>query len=157
MIKKAVQRGLNSFAYATSINVVIFAVMMLISKEADYLPLLPGYLAHFRSPVEAVLVEVVLIGMTSAVFCAGSFIMQMERISLLVQSIIYFIITAAVWLFVGCYCWEIHKYPAAMFSVTVSYSVSYFISWMIQYRICRRNVDEINERLSQIKAESQKG
>ena len=120
------------------------------------MPVLPGYLAHFQSPVEAVLVQVILIGLSSAVFGAGSVIMELERISLLAQSILYFIITAVVWIFIGCFCWEIHKYPTALFSVSLSYTASYIISWMVQYKVCKRNVEKINTKLSELKQDGKK-
>jgi len=157
MIKRAVIRGINSFVYGIASNVVVFTVMVLCSSKQDFVPVLPGFLSHFRSPLEAVLVEVTLIGVTSAVFGAGSVIMEMERMSLLQQSIIYFILTAAVWIPVGCYCWEIHKYPSAMLSVSLSYTASYIISWLIQYRTCKSNVEQINARLSELKQDDQKG
>ncbi len=147
MIKSMLIRGINSFMYSVAITVVLYTLIMVCGANGGAVPLVPDYAVRFDSPVIGVLVQCVLIGLTSAAFGAGSVIMEVEQLGMITQSIIYFIVTAMVWIPVACFCWGFHKYLGSMVSVMVSYVISYFISWLIQYRICRRNVEEINRKL----------
>jgi len=157
MLKNGLVRGINSFVYSIGIFLVLqFMITIVIDKitgRAEFIPVLPEFAAHFANPYVAVYVQTILIGLTSAVFGAGSIIMEIERLSLLFQSLLYFVVTMFVWIPVGCFCWGLHKYPGTMISVSISYLIAYIISWGIQYRQCKKNVDEINQKLLQLREE----
>lgn len=154
MIGKIVQRGISSFTYSVAINVVLFTILIVMFDRPEFVPMLSGYMEHFQSVPEALLVQIILIGLTSAVFGAGSFLLELERLSMLAQSIIYFLVTALVWVPISCFCWEIHKYPQSFITVTISYTVSYIVSWIVQYRLCKSTVKEINQKLVELKQET---
>lgn len=150
MIKTAFIRGINSFMYSIGITLTILCICFM---GSNHIPLLPEFASRFDNTIEAFTVQLILIGLSSASLGAGSVVMEMERLSLLTQSIIYFIITAFVWGLVGCYCWGLHKYPLTMLGVGCSYIISYTISWLIQYRICKKSVDEINRKINELQME----
>jgi len=150
MIKNALIRGINSFMYATTINVVIALIITAIVNEPGFLPLVPDYAAHFESGIVAMLLQIVLIGMTSAAFGAGSVILEIERWSLLKQSVIYFILTAVVWVPISIFCWRIDKYTTAFISTICSYTISYIITWIVQYNLCKKSVAKINQKLNEM-------
>lgn len=149
-MKLAISRGLQSFSYAVTINVLIGVVIMLISGDAQTVPVVPDFADRFPSPTAAFGVQCLLIGLTSAAFAAGSGIMEIASWSLVKQSIVYFVVTAAVWMPVSVLCWGFGKYSVTFFSVTGSYLIGYIISWTVQYRICKRNIAEINEKLKEL-------
>ncbi len=157
MLKNSLIRGINSFMYSIGIYLLIQIIVTLIvdpiNNGREFIPVIPEFAARFDNPYMAVYVQFLLIGFTSAVFGAGSVIMELERLSLIVQSILYLIITMAVWIPVGCVCWGLHKYPTTMISVGLSYLIAYAISWGVQYRQCKRNIQEINRKLEEIRAE----
>ena len=150
MIKNMFFRGMNSFMYSVAITAVVYGLIIGLGLYEGELPLLPEYMAHFSSPTLALMVQCLLIGVISAAFGFGSAVMELEKIGLITQSILYFMITSAVWIPVACFCWGFHKYPGSMVGVTISFTVSYFISWSIQYRICRKNIEEINQKLQEL-------
>ena len=158
MLKNSLIRGLNSFMYSVGIYLILqFVLTIVVGKatgQAEAIPVLPEFAAHFSNPYIAVYVQTLLIGLTSAVFGAGSVIMELERLSLVIQSVLYFVVTMAVWVPVGCFCWGLHKYPGAFVSVGISYLIAYFISWGIQYCQCKKNIQEINQKLLQLREES---
>lgn len=148
--KKILSRFVHGFCYALSINVIIFFIMSLAGGGVQFVP---GYAEKFASREAAVLTELVLIGIASGSLSAGTAIMELERLSLLVQSLIYYVICAAVWAGVGCFCWGMNRYPAAFITISVSYTASYAVCWIIQYRLTRKNVREINEKLARMNEE----
>lgn len=150
MIKNALIRGINSFMYAIATNVVLALILMAIVNKPDFLPLVPDYAAHFESEIVALLLQFVLIGITSAAFGAGSVILEIERWSLLKQSVIYFILTTVIWVPVSIFCWSIDKYTTAFISVICSYTISYIITWLVQYNLCKKSVAKINQKINEM-------
>lgn len=152
MLKKAWVRGINSFMYAIGISTVI--QMILLSVVKDMGPVLPEFGVHFPNVYMAMLAQYLLVGLISAAFGAGSVIMEFERMSLVMQSILYFVLTSLIWVPVGCICWGLHKYPVTMIAMGVSYTVSYVFSWVLQYRQCKLSVEQINRKLLELKKEA---
>lgn len=150
MLKSALIRMINSFMYAIGITTVVY---FFITAGRDFVPLLPEYRVRFDNDTQALIVQLVLIGCMSAALGGGSVIMEMERLSLLAQSIIYFVLASVVWISVGCYCWCIYKYPQALASTLISYVVSYVICWVIQYKLCKKNIEQINRHLRDLENE----
>ncbi len=151
MLKRAFIRAVHGFMYGTVINVIVALIIVAIVNKPDFAPLVPDYAAHFESKIVALLLQCILIGLTSAIFGAGSVILEFERWSLLKQSVIYFILTAMVWVPVSILCWRIDKYFPAFLSFILSYTVTYVISWSIQFKLCKKTVLEINQKLKERK------
>lgn len=152
MAKNILIRAINSFMYSVGITVLLQFIFILCFE--GMLPVLPEFGARFSNETAALLTQTILIGVCSAFFGGGSVIMELEKIGLIVQSVLYFILTAAVWVPVACLCWGIHKYPSALLSVSVSYLISYAISWTVQFKECKKNVAEINIRLTEMHKET---
>ncbi len=144
MIKTAFKRGILSFCYSMAITTIIYFVIM---RFFGYEPMLPEYAAKYTSDSLAMVVQLILIGLMSFSLAAGTVIMELKRLSLLAQSIIYFALASLVWIWVARYCWGFGKYPASTISILVSYTGSYVICWAVQYRKCKREIDEINRSL----------
>ena len=151
MKKNMAIRAINSFMYSMGITILVQFILGICFKDMPVV--LPEFGARFSGDTQALLVQTVLIGLCSAFFGGGSVIMELEKIGLLVQSVLYFILTAAVWIPVACLCWSIHKYPSALLSVSASYLIAFAICWIVQFKECKKNVAAINQRL----AEMQKG
>ncbi len=151
MVKNVLLRIINSFMYAIGITTVVYIIVIMISGQT---PLLPDYARKFDSDVKALLVQLILIGAMSAALGGGTIIMEFERLGLLAQSAVYFVISLCVWLLVGNFCWCIAKYPQAFVSVIVSYTVSYIVCWVIQYRICKKNIADINKKIMELEADN---
>lgn len=151
MLKKGIVRGINSFLYAIAINVILSVIIMVAVNKPDFIPILPDFAARFSSGTMALLVQWILIGISSAAFGFWSIIMEFERISLLLQSIIYFILTAMVWIPVSVLCWDLGKDIFSFITIVTSYLISYVITWIIQYRNCKDSINQINKKLEELR------
>ncbi|MDD3277337.1 MAG: DUF3021 domain-containing protein [Lachnospiraceae bacterium] len=150
MLNRAIQRGISSFLYAVAVNVVLGCILMAIRGDSDFLPVLPEFAERFRTPVMGMLIQWLLIGLTSAAFGAWSVLLEIETWSMLKQCVLYFILTSAVWVPVGVICWGLGKYVSSFISVFLSYSVSYIVVWVVQYRNCKQAVAQINQKLKEL-------
>lgn len=151
MLKKGVSRGINGFIYSIAINVIISIIIMAIVDKPDFIPILPDYAARFSSSTMALLVQWILIGFTSAAFGFWSIVMEYERISLLLQSILYFVLTAIVWIPVAIFCWDLGENSLSFISIVTSYLLSYIITWIIQFRNCKNSINQINRKLEELR------
>ena len=143
-MKNVILRMANGFCYSISITAMVQLIVMGISGETI---LLPEYAARFENELAAYSVELILVGILSAVAAGGTFLLELKRPGLVVQSVLYFLLMMAAWIPVSCFLWGFHKYVASFVSTLLSMVVTYGICWGIQYRLCIRDVREINERL----------
>lgn len=140
-------RFMNGFCYSIAITMMVHAVVILIT---GHVPMMTEYRERFDSELLAFVVELLLIGVMSAFTSAGTMILEWKRMGLVVQSILYFLVMLAAWIPVGCFLWGVHKYPSSAVSTILSMIVTYGICWGIQYKLCARDVKEINGKLQSL-------
>ena len=145
-MKKILIHFVNGFCYSVAITTVIELIVM---KMIGHVALLPEFAAHYENEVIAFCVQLLLIGVMSGVTSAGTILFELKRPGLLWQSVLFLLVMLAVWIPTACYLWGFHKYVVSMISSLASIIVTYGICWGIQYRLCSRDVKEINQRLNQ--------
>lgn len=149
MFKKIVLRFLNGFCYSIAITMVIYLILRLITGKFQ---MLPEFAAHFDSETDALTVQLLLVGLMSAVTSAGTVVFETRKIGIMVQSAIFLVIMLSAWIPVACYVWQFYKYVSGMLSTVGSIVVTYGICWWIQYKNCRKDIDEINAKLLERRA-----
>ncbi len=147
-MKDFIIRMANGFCYSIAITAMIQLVVMGMTGKSI---LLPEYAARFDNELMAFGIELLLIGLISAMASGGTVLLELKRPGLIVQSILYFLLMLATWIPVACFLWGFHKYVTSFVSTLLSMIVTYGICWGIQYRLCIRDVKEINERLQEQK------
>jgi len=143
-MKNALIKFINSFCYSIAIVLIVQLIVMSITGKE---PMLPEYMAKFDSTLKAFAVELLLIGILSGVAGAGTEIFELKKPGLVVQSILYLLMLLAVWIPIGGFLWEIFKYPQSAITTMASMLLTYACCWIIQYKICARNIKEINSHL----------
>ena len=145
-MKKLGFRFLNGFCYSIAITLCIDLVVLTVTGKPV---MLPEFVERFESEAIALCVQLLLVGIMSGVTAAGTAIFELKRPGILVQSLLFLLLMIAAWIPVACYVWGFHKYVASMISTLVNIVVTYGICWGIQYKLCRRDVQEINQRLNE--------
>ena len=143
-MKKILSHAVNGFCYSIAITLVVQLIVMQLNGGVL---MLPEYTARFSDPIVAYMVQLLLIGCMSSVTSAGTRILELKRPGLVIQSILYLLLMLVTWIPVSCYVWGFHKYTLSMISSLLSIFVTYGICWGITYKVCRRDVDTINELL----------
>ncbi len=147
MIKTMFKRMINSYCYAVAITATVYIFVYMIKGD---IPMLQQYRERFNNEAGALLVQLMLIGIMSAVLAGGTIIMEMEKLSLVLQSVLYFLVSSPAWISVACICWGFGSYIHSTVTTTISYIISYSICWIIQYRLCKKNVEDINKELKRM-------
>lgn len=144
MLKRIIIRFINGFCYSIVITMLVQTLVMLATGET---PMLPEFMNRFHEPVSAFVSQLILVGVMSGITSAGTVVFECKKVGLLVQSVIFLIIMLSAWIPVACIAWGFHRYITSMISTICSIVVTYIICWGIQYKLCRRDIDEINVML----------
>ena len=145
-MKKIVIHFLNGFCYSIAITLCVDLFVLTVAGDPV---MLPEFMMRYESETIALGVQLLLVGLMSGVTAAGTVIFELKRPGLWAQSVLFLLLMLAVWIPVACYVWGFHKYVMSMVSTLASIVVTYGICWGIQYKLCRRDVEEINQRLGQ--------
>ena len=143
-MKRFIVGFVNGFSYAVVITMI---VQFFIINFSDNMGMMTEYVDRFDNILVAYIVQLLLVGFISGVASGGTVIMEWKRPGLVIQSIIYLMLMLSTWIPVACYLWGFHKYITSMIAGIFSIVVTYGICWTVQYRVCRRDVDEINQKL----------
>ena len=152
MWKKAVSRAGVSMA-VTSLVCQVTLLLTALGMGEGAVPLVPSYRAHFTSDAVALGVQVLLAGVIGGAFGAFSVLFEVERWSPLKQGALHFLLTAAVWVPLAIFLWGVDRYPMAVVSTLLSMAATYGLTWWLNYRLCRKSVREINEKLKKLREE----
>lgn len=145
-MKNIVIQFLNGFCYSIAITLCVDLIVLAVAGKPG---MLPEFTERFESETVALGVQLLLVGVMSGVTAAGTVIFELKRPGLWVQSILFLLLMLAAWIPVACYVWGFHKYVASMISTLISIVATYGICWGIQYKVCRRDVQEMNRRLNE--------
>lgn len=150
MKKELTKRIIDGFSYAVAINVVVALICILVFKIE---PLVPSYSAYFENKSMALLVQIILTGVISGTFAGGTILFEQAKMGLLLQSLLYFLLTTAVCIPITGFCWGLFVYKTSAIIFLCNYSATYFICWTVAYRSSVKEVREINRRIAEISGE----
>ena len=152
-MKEALKRIVVSFAISAIcgliVNLVIDAVVNTAGSRTGFISMSPEFLKIFPTPVLAAYINILLYGVIGAVFSGMTLIFECRRIGYIVQSLIYFISTAVVWILITVLVWQLHRYPQALIATIAGYTVTYVIIGALTYRRLKRDISEINSVLGE--------
>ena len=147
-MKTYLQRGFISFFISAFAGVVVNLIID-ISVNArgieGFNSMSPDFVKLFPTPVIAAYANIFLYGLIGFTFSVMTFIYSVEKIGLLFQSIIYFLVTAGVCLAITVILWQLHKYPAAFVCTLCGYAATHVIMFIAGYKSLRKDVKEIND------------
>ena len=151
MWKEMIKRSTLSFSISAICGLIVNLAIDLIVNTAGgktgFISMSPEFLAFFPTPVMAAYINVLLYGVIGAVFAGMTCIFECRKIGFVVQNLIYFAVTASVWVIITILVWQLHRYPQALISTIAGYGVTYIIVGIITYRRLKRDIAEINSAL----------
>ena len=103
--------------------------------------------AYFAGETAAVVAQLMLVSLIGVAFSCGAMIFEIERWSYLLQGIVHFAVTAAVWMPIAWICWRPIS-PKAVVISGLGWLFTYAVNWFVQYLIYRGRIKQLNERIS---------
>lgn len=147
-MKTYLKRGIISFfisAFAGVVVNLLIDVSINAGGAENFISMSPDFVKLFPTPVIAAYVNIFLYGLIGFTFSVMTFIYGVERMGLLFQSVIYFIVTAGVCLGITVIIWQLHRYPAAFVCTLCGYAATHVIMFIVGYKSLKQDVKEINE------------
>ena len=149
MLKQALRRALVSAPACMLINQIVGICISLSNADGRYSPVTPAFAARFESPVAAVVVQLLLIGLIGATFAACSVLFQIERWSFLKQGLVHLAITSAVGIPICLFCWMPQSARGALI-LCLSWLFTYVATWLSQYFVYRHRVRALDAKIKAV-------
>lgn len=149
MLKQALRRALVSAPACMLINQLVGICISLSNADGRYSPVTPAFAARFESPVAAVVVQLLLIGLIGATFAVCSVLFQIERWSFLKQGLVHLAITSAVGIPICLFCWMPQSARGALI-LCLSWLFTYVATWLSQYFVYRHRVRALDAKIKAV-------
>lgn len=147
MLKSAVKRGLAGIPLGIAVSFLITLAISLIYNDGKYYPVVPEFAEAMGNELNAVLLQTILSGLFGMV-CGGiSVIWNIERWSLLKQSVVFFLILLASMLSVAYACYWMQRSAWGAVSYIAIFVVTFFFVWTIQFLVFKRKIKRMNQKL----------
>ena len=143
MLKEFVKRMAVGFAASIFVHMIITFCI----EQAGRSIVMPEFSALFVNETAAVVVQMMLVGLIGVAFSCGAMIFEIERWSYILQGVVHFAVTAAVWMPVAWMCWRPISGKAAVCSA-LGWLFTYAVNWFVQYLIYRARIKKLNVSIS---------
>ena len=147
-MKNVLKRGMISFFISSFAGLLVnLSIDCIVNAkgEGGFISMVPDFVAMFPTPVIAAYVNIMLYGLIGFTFSVMTFVYDIARIGFVIQSIIYFVVTASVCITITVVFWQMHKYPEAFISTLSCYAVTHVIMITVGYNKLKKDIKEINE------------
>lgn len=147
MLNKIIKRALFGFATGVFIGQTILIIESLFIGDGNFYPVTPYLAAHASSKLAAVIIQYFVTAFIGSAFAAGSVIFEMDKWSLLKQTVLHFIISSLAMYFAGFICgWFPHNLISSLIWFGV-FIIIYIVFWFSFYSYYKAQVRKINESL----------
>lgn len=147
MKKKIILRGLLGFPLGLAMGYFITIIISLILAQGLYSPCAPEMTAAVGSEIKAVLLQAFLCGLLGSGCAAGSVIWEIEKLGLVKQTGIYFLIISAVMMPTAYISYWMEHSLKGVLSYFGIFVIIFAVIWAVQYTVAKRNVKKMNETL----------
>ena len=149
-MKEYLRRGMISFIVSCfcgmMVNLIIDTIVHSMGNK-DFTSISPFFLEHFSSPITAAYLNILLYGVIGFTFSIMTFVFDLEKIGFIIQSIIYFVVTSAVYVAITVLLWQLQKRPEALISTLAGYAGTFVLMCIIMYRSLKKDMEEINSSI----------
>ena len=147
-MKLILKRCVSSFAIScvcgAIVNLLIEVIVRSVTGMENFSPLTAEFISLFPSESIAVEVNILLYGVIGAGFSAMMFIYDQDRIGFVIQNLIYYVLTALVWVPIVVFVWQINKYSEALICTLMGFLGTYIIMTVVGYKVTKKDIEEVN-------------
>ena len=149
MRKKAILRGLLGIPLGIALGHIITIVISIVIGDGYHLSAIPELVYEFGGELNAVIFQAILYGTLGASFAAASVIWEMESWSIVKQTGIYFLITAATMLPVAYFGHWIERSIIGVVIFIAVFIAIFIFMWLVQYAIWKNKIKHIDKKVKE--------
>lgn len=149
--KRFIYKASLGFSLAVIIGIVITVISASFGDEKDFLQdsVLSG---RIENDMTVLVIELLLVGLLGVVGMGGSVVYELESWSLLKATVIHFLCTVGIYIFVGTILgWLSPKIGIWNYIQILAYIAAYALIWMIQSVIYKKEIRDINRGVELLK------
>lgn len=154
MKKKIISRSLIGFPIGIMIGYLESIFISLIWADGYYSPCAPELIAVMGNEINAVLLQALLCGLVGVGFSGGSVIWEVERWGIVVQTGVYFAVTALIMMPIAYFMYWMEHSLKGFLSYLGIFVLIFAVVWIVQYMIGRYIVKKLNTNLQKTKSVS---
>lgn len=146
-MKKIISQIINGILICECVLLVISLVMSYIFTDGDFSIANPMLIENSKSVFSASFLSICLVGLLGLVFGFASVVWKEEKYSILVSTIIHFLLTASTMIFVG---YKLYWFQNSFLSLAIFlaiYILIYLVIWFIEYAIYKRDISRLNAKI----------
>ena len=148
MLKEIIKRGLLGFMIGVFVGETILILESINAADGNFYAVSTYLTSNAGSELGAVIVQYLITGILGLTFSAGSIIFEIDRWSLLLQTVVHFAVTSVIMYISGFFCgWFPHTVSSTVIWF-VMFIIIYVIFWLSFYNYFKKKTREINESLN---------
>ena len=152
--KQALLRAIYFFPVGILIGYIITIISSFIYGNGHYIPCSPNFIKMIGNEINAIILQSILCGIIGSSFGSFSIIFDIEKWSLLKQTIVYFIITLIIMMYISYFAHWIEHSLKGILMQFISFTIFFIIFWTIQFLIYKNNINKINKNIEIHKSKS---
>ena len=147
MKKKVIKRCLIGAPIGLSISFIITLIISIIINKGEYYPVVPQLTSLCGNELNAVIIQTVCSLIYGAVFGGASAIWEVEKLSLLKQTVIHCLIISVSSFPIAYFMyWMPHSFWGIAGYIAIFFFIYFFI-WISWYFAMRKRIRELNEKI----------
>lgn len=146
-MKKIISRMVNGILICEFVLLVISLVMSYLFTDGDFSIANPMLIENSKSIFSASFLSICLVGLLGLVFGFASVVWEEEKHSILIRTIIHFLLTASTMIFVGYKLYWFQKSFLSLIIFLAIYFLIYLVIWFIEYAIYKRDISKLNAKI----------
>ena len=155
MKKKLLFRVLVGAPAGVAIGYIVTILVSVCMGGADYLPCVPELAAQAGSELSAVVFQTVMCLLMGAAFGAASLIWELDRWSIMKQSLVYFAVAALIMLPTAYFCrWMEHTLEGVLLYFAIFVAI-FVATWLGQYFGWRQKLKKMNAAVGEKKTKNE--
>ncbi len=147
MKRKIILRGIIGFPVGIAICYIVTMLISLASPNGSYVPCVQTLTEALGSEIKAVIFQGLLCGIMGSWIGAISLIWDLEKISLVKQTGLYFILLSSIMLPVAYLNHWMHHSLMGIIQYVLIFLLIFVIIWAVEYVISWKNVQEFNKKV----------
>ncbi len=146
-MKKIIGRMVNGLLICEFALLLISIVMSYFFTDGDFSIANPMLIENSKSVFTANFLSICLVGLLGLVFGFASVVWGEEKLSILVRTIVHFLLTASTMTFVGYKLYWFQKSSLSLAIFLAIYFLIYLVIWFIEYAIYKRDISRLNAKI----------
>ena len=149
MLKKVLLRCLYGAPLGLAIGTVITIIISLVVGDGTFYAVVPQLITDCGSEINAVVFQSVLCLIYGAAWAGASVIWEVERWSILKQTVTHLIICSAATFPIAYFTYWMPHHGRGILLYFGIFAAVYVVIWLSQYSAMKKKVEQINKRLNQ--------